>query len=70
MRDDFEIVSLPKVGVLKNSFFYHRFADEGYDAVKTWTAKELFDKAKLFVPINKDTTHWVSGSVSQIDLDS
>ena len=64
MRGDVGNMSLPRVGVTKNSFFYERLSDEGHNAVKTWTDKELFGKAKLFVPINKDKNHWVSGSIS------
>lgn len=64
MRDDVGIVSLPKVGVLRNSFFYENLRNFGHEAVKSWTDKELFDKAKIFVPIYKDREHWVSGSVS------
>eukprot|EP00658_Telonema_sp_P-2_P084772 TRINITY_DN9505_c0_g1_i1.p1 TRINITY_DN9505_c0_g1~~TRINITY_DN9505_c0_g1_i1.p1 ORF type:complete len:593 (-),score=76.11 TRINITY_DN9505_c0_g1_i1:192-1970(-) len=54
---------LPNVAQIKNSFFFTRLTDNGYDysAVKSWTKKmkDLLSKDKIMVPINKGCTHWV-----------
>lgn len=61
MRDSHP--ELPAVELIKQSFFYTRLTEGGYDyaGVSSWTRKmkDLLDKDKLLVPINKDCTHWV-----------
>ena len=58
---------LCRLEIVKNTFFYEKLTETGYDysKVKSWTIKKpLLDTDKILVPINKNKKHWVLGCIN------